>query len=63
MLIILDFLKKDLQDFDAQIIPDEEVRNYTIQFISKCLRLGKIVMKNLIFGLNMVVMVNLSWLS
>jgi P4 family phage/plasmid primase-like protien len=32
-----EFLKKDLQDFISQIIPDEEVRNYTIQFISKCL--------------------------
>jgi P4 family phage/plasmid primase-like protien len=30
-------LQSDLQDFIKQIIPDEEVRDYTVRYISKCL--------------------------
>ena len=32
-----DILDEDMKAFICQIIPDEEVRNYTMRFISKCL--------------------------
>ena len=52
--------KDDLLTFITQIIPIEEVRNYAMRFISKCLSKVKIGMKGFTFGLDKVVMVSLN---